>query len=216
MIRSTSAPVFPTLGSARKLTLHFRFVAQTFINALSGYVFDTVIGGNFDPFLAELTPLQDGSGSQQSRRFSDIFELAKHHSSLLDDILSACLMRSGQRAAGDLLRQTTEIVLEFAIVIGELRRGRLQEYEAAPLVEDLYSKLKAKMSILVGFHVLKTILPLIREQTRVLRGLVEKSASRSYAEHFFIGQRNLPGGLNALHHLLLRIDTSNWWTSTKQ
>jgi len=142
----------------QNMTLHFRFVAQTFMNALSGYVFDTVIGGNFDPFLAELTPLRDENGDQQSRRFSDVFELAKHHSSLLDDILSACLMRSGQRAAGDLLRQTTEIILEFAVVVGELHRERLQEYEAAPLVADLFSKFKAKMTILVSFHVLKTLL----------------------------------------------------------
>jgi len=216
MIRSTSAPIFPTLVPVQKLTLHFRFVAQTFMNALCGYVFDTVIGGNFDPFLAELTPLRGENGDQQPRRFSDVFELAKHHSSLLDDILSACLMRSGQRAAGDLLRQTTEIILEFAVVVGELHRGRLQEYEAAPKVADLFSKFKAKMTILVSFHVLRTLPSLTHEQTKVLRGLVEKSASRSYAEHYFIGQRNRPAGPEALHHLLLRIDTSDWWASTKQ
>ncbi|KAF5351850.1 hypothetical protein D9756_007722 [Leucocoprinus leucothites] len=198
ILRSITAPIFPTLTPARKLTLHFRFVAQSFMNALSSYVFDTVIGGNFNPFLAELVLHHNEDGTQQQRRFSDVFELAKRHSNLLDDILSACLMRSGQRAAGDLLRQTTEIVLEFSVLIGELRRGRLQEYEAASLVEDLYGKFRAKMAIL----------------TKVLKGLVEKSTSRSYAEHFFIGQTNLPGGLEALHHLLLRIDTSEWWTST--
>ncbi|KAJ3560581.1 hypothetical protein NP233_g10743 [Leucocoprinus birnbaumii] len=200
ILRSTTTPIFPTLVSTRKLTLHFRFVAQSFMNALSGYVFDTVIGGNFDPFLDELTLRRNEDGSQSQRRFSDVFELAKRHSNLLDDILSACLMRSGQRAAGDLLRQTTEIVLEFSIVIGELRRDRLKEYEAAPLVEDLYGKFRAKMATLI----------------KVLRGLVEKSTSRSYAEHFFVGQTNLPGGLEALHHLLLRIDTSDWWASTSK
>ncbi|KXN90824.1 hypothetical protein AN958_03478 [Leucoagaricus sp. SymC.cos] len=198
MIRSMEAPIFPTLAQARKQTLHFRFIAQSFMDALSGYVFDTVIGGNFDPFLSELLPRRDEDGTPQHRRFSDIFELAQRHSSLLDDILSACLMRSGQRAAGDLLRQTIEIVLEFAVVIGELRRGRSQEYEAAPMVQDLYEKFRAKMTTL----------------TKVLKGLVEKSSSKSYAEHFFIGQRNLPGGLEALHHLLLRIDTSDWWATT--
>ncbi|KAF9448213.1 gamma-tubulin complex, DGRIP91/SPC98 component protein [Macrolepiota fuliginosa MF-IS2] len=200
MMRCTITPVFPTLASARKLALHFRFVAQSFVNALSGYVFDTVIGGNFDPFLAELVPNHKEDDNQEHRRFSDVFELAKRHSDLLDDILSACLMRSGQRAAGDLLRQATEIVLEFAVVIGELRRGRLQEYEAAPMVEDAFAKFRNKMATL----------------TKVLKGLVEKSSSKSYAEHFFAGQRNLPGGLEALHHLLLRIDMSDWWSMSPQ
>jgi hypothetical protein len=146
MARSVVTPIFPTLAQSRKLFLHFRFLAQNFVSALSGYVFDTVIGGNFDPFLVELS-----SERQEHRRFSDVFELAKKHSDLLDDILSACLMRSGQRAAGDLLRQATEIVLEFAVIIAELRRGRLQEYEAAPLVEDSFTKFRNKMAALVRF-----------------------------------------------------------------
>lgn len=151
MTRCTANPIFPTLVPARKLTLHFRFIAQSFINALSGYVFDTVIGGNFNPFLAELVPARE-DGTQKQRRFSDVFELAKRHSDLLDDTLSACLMRSGQRAAGDLLRQTTEIVLDFAVIIGELRRGRLQEYEAAPMVEDSFTKFRNNLTTLVRPH----------------------------------------------------------------
>lgn len=150
MTRSVATPIFPTLTQARKLSLHFRFLAQSFINALSGYVFDTVIGGNFDPFLAELDHDHNEDGSQKHQRFSDVFELAKRHSDLLDDILSACLMRSGQRAAGDLLRQATEIVLEFAVIIAELRRGRLQEYEAAPMVEDSFAKFRNKMRTLAS------------------------------------------------------------------
>jgi hypothetical protein len=151
MARSVVTPIFPTLAQARKLFLHFRFLAQSFVNALSGYVFDTVIGGNFDPFLAELSSKHNEGGNREHRRFSDVFELAKRHSDLLDDILSACLMRSGQRAAGDLLRQTTEIILEFAVIIAELRRGRLQEYEAAPMVEDSFTKFRNKMAALVRF-----------------------------------------------------------------
>ncbi|XP_006457353.1 hypothetical protein AGABI2DRAFT_79403 [Agaricus bisporus var. bisporus H97] len=198
MARSVVTPIFPTLTQSRKLFLHFRFLAQSFISALSGYVFDTVIGGNFDPFLAELSSGHNEGEHHEHRRFSDVFELAKRHSDLLDEILSACLMRSGQRAAGDLLRQTTEIALEFAVVIAELQRGRLQEYEAAPMVEDSFKRFRNKMAALI----------------KVLRSIVDKNTSKSYADHFFIGQRNLPGGLEALHHLLLRIDTSDWWTIT--
>lgn len=151
MARSVVTPIFPTLSQSRKLFLHFRFLAQSFISALSGYVFDTVIGGNFDPFLAELSSGHNEGEHHEHRRFSDVFELAKRHSDLLDEILSACLMRSGQRAAGDLLRQTTEIALEFAVVIAELRRGRLQEYEAAPMVEDSFKRFRNKMTALVRF-----------------------------------------------------------------
>lgn len=153
MTRCTTIPIFQTLATARKLTLHFRFVAQSFVTAISGYVFDTVIGGNFGPFLAELVQDHREDKARRHGRFSDVFELAKRHSDLLDDILSACLIRSGQRAAGDLLRQTTETVLEFAVVIGELRRGRLQEYEAAPMVEDLFAKFRGEMTTLVRLHI---------------------------------------------------------------
>jgi hypothetical protein len=135
------------------------------MNALSGYVFDTVIGGNFNPFLAELNSHHDGDGTPH-RRFSDVFELARHHSSLLDDILSACLMRSGQRAAGDLLRNVTEIVLEFAVVLGELSRTRLQEYQAVPMVEDLFTKFRTKMATLVSLCRLRILVAYLRPRQK--------------------------------------------------
>lgn len=130
---------------------YFRFIAQSFVSNLSEYVFDTAIAGNFDPFVARLTSntsstLQDGKPSG----FSDVFELAKGHSVLLDDILSACLLRSGQRAVGDLLRHALELILEFSIIAGELKRGKLEEYQAALALQDLFQKFRAKMSTLVG------------------------------------------------------------------
>ena len=41
------------------------------------------------------------------------------------------LLRSGQKGIGDLLRYSRELVLEFTIAVGELHRGRLEEYQAA-------------------------------------------------------------------------------------
>ena len=146
--------LFPTLTPSRKLLLHFRFVAQSFVSALSGYVFDTVIGGNFAFFVSRLSSRGvDGDGLEDADKggFSDVFELAQGHSSLLDDVLSACLLRSGQKAVGDLLRQSMEIVLELAIVVGELHRGRMEEYHAAPLVEEMYHRFRGKMSTFVRF-----------------------------------------------------------------
>jgi len=85
-----------------------------------------------------------------TQRFSDVFSLSQSHSGLLDNILSACLLRSGQREVGDILRQAMELVLEFSVVIGERHRRRLEEYEAGPIVEELYSKFRAKMMMFVS------------------------------------------------------------------
>jgi hypothetical protein len=68
---------------------------------------------------------------------------------MLDNILSSCLLRSGQKAVGDLLRGVLELVLELGILAGDLKRGRLEEYQAAPLLEDLYATFRGKMSTLV-------------------------------------------------------------------
>ena len=160
--RSTSNFLFPTLTKSRKLLLHFRFISQVFVSSLSGYIFDTAICGNFDPFLARLSCggggdsglLPNSSLNDRTFEFADVFELAQCHSVLLDDILNACLLRSGQKGVGDLLRHSLELVLEFTIVVGELHRGRLQEYQAAPLIEDLFQRFRTKMATFVGFYIL--------------------------------------------------------------
>ena len=51
MSTDSVAPVFDTLAQARKKLLHLRFVAQSFVTAVSSYVFDAAIRGNFDAFL---------------------------------------------------------------------------------------------------------------------------------------------------------------------
>ena len=123
------------------------------MSSLSGYIFDTAICGNFDPFLARLScgdlGLPTSSPNERTFEFADVFELAQCHSVLLDDILNACLLRSGQKGVGDLLRHSLELVLEFTIVVGELHRGRLEEYQAAPLIEDLFQRFRMKMATFV-------------------------------------------------------------------
>jgi hypothetical protein len=146
--RAIATYLFPTLTQSRKLLLHFRFLAQSFVASLSGYIFDTAIGGNFDPFLARLS-----AENEKAHGFSDVFEVAERHSALLDDILSACLLRSGQRGIGDVLRHCLELVLEFTIVVGELHRERVQEYQAASMIEDIFKRFCKKMIILVRFRV---------------------------------------------------------------
>ncbi|PFH53725.1 hypothetical protein AMATHDRAFT_187068 [Amanita thiersii Skay4041] len=218
-------PLFETLVQSRKLMLHFRFVAHSFISNLSAYVFDTAIGGNFDPFIGRLTVTVAATSSSApvsrpatptstrfgllsepgSERFTDVFMLSKHHSDLLDNILSACLLRSGQREVGDILRQSLEIVLEFAVLMGELHRGRLKEYQAAPALEDLFQRFRVKTKTL----------------TRVLKELAEKTGANTAIrasmpmDPMDTGRTTImrpTGGMEALSHLLMRLDLSDWWT----
>ena len=158
MTRTTSKPLFATLAKPQKRLLHFRFVAQSFVSTLSAYVFDTAIGGNFDPFIARLSVPTPGGGAaaaaasvlKEGMGFSDVFSLAKSHSELLDDVLTACLLRSSQRAVGEVLRQSLELVLEFTIVAGEVYRGRMEEHEAAVAMEDVERRFLAKMGVFVS------------------------------------------------------------------
>ena len=143
--RRHSAPLFPTLTPSNKLLLHARFVAHAFVSALSSYIYDRAIGLRFDDFLSQLT----SSPAAQAHTFADVFALAERHSTVLDDILSACLLRSGQKAVGDILSTCLELVLELAILAGDRYQGRLEEYQAAPLLEDIWEKFRKKMRTLV-------------------------------------------------------------------
>ncbi|EFI28230.1 hypothetical protein CC1G_14255 [Coprinopsis cinerea okayama7 len=198
--RGTRDPTFQNLPQYRKLFLHFRFIAQSFVASLSSYVFDTAIGGNFDPFLARLSPKPPSESGEASSDFTDVFELAEAHSNLLDDILSACLLRTGQKAVSELMRHSLEIVLEFCVVVGELHRKRMKEYEAAPVIEDLYGRFRGKMGML----------------TKVLKGLVDKGPSSSKLPiEVQMGENRPTGGAVALYHLLLRLDLGDWWAKGK-
>lgn len=205
MTRPSSDPLFQTLSQSQKLLLHFRFIAQSFVATLSSYVFDTAIGGNFDPFLEQLSSSSSyESNSAQAPsdprppRFSDVFELEAAHSMVLDRILTAILLRSGQKAVGDLLRQALELVLEFCVIAGELQRERLKEYEAAVMMEDVYGKFKEKMSRFV----------------KVLKNLVDKgpSTQATWTPDTSSGAAKPTGGTAALQHLLVRLDLGQWWT----
>lgn len=146
--RSHQKPLFGTLAKVNALFLHFRFLAHTFVAQLCSYVYDTAIRQHFDSFLAEISTAREGCNGQL---FSDVFELAKYHSTVLDNILITCLLRSGQKAAGDALRVCLETVMELGILAGELSRGRIKEYQAKSTLEELYSAFKRRVSRLVGW-----------------------------------------------------------------
>ena len=157
--RHSKQPIFETLTSSRKLFLYFRFVAHAFVTALSSYVYDTAIGGAFDTFLASLsTPLDHHQPTANtlshsmppSSTPSDVFALAERHSALLDDILSACLLRGSQKSVGDVLRGVLELILQFGLLMADLHNGKMQEYEAAEPLEELFGAFRRRMVALVS------------------------------------------------------------------
>ncbi len=177
LTRHAAAPLFPTLTPANKRLLHFRAVAHAFVMGLSAYVYDVAIGSNVDAFLARLPAApspaphfgpSSSSGGETLRQsalghpttgneqegedamFADVFSLAEHHSRVLDDVLSACLLRSGQKAVGDLLRQCMELVLELGVLAGELKDGHAEEYEAALALDEAWGRFRAKMTMFVS------------------------------------------------------------------
>lgn len=89
---------------------------------------------------------QDGEDTM----FADVFSLAEHHSRVLDDVLSACLLRSGQKAVGDLLRQCMELVLELGVLAGERKDGHAEEYEAALALDEVWGRFRARMTMFVS------------------------------------------------------------------
>ncbi|KAJ7282938.1 gamma-tubulin complex, DGRIP91/SPC98 component protein [Mycena rebaudengoi] len=194
MTRSAANPLFPTLTPSNKLLLHLRFIAHSFVSSLAQYILDTAINGNFVPFLAQLTPL---TAEHTPEAFSDVFALARAHSAVMDDVLTACLLRSGQRGAGDVLRQALELVLEFCVLAGERRTGRMEEYEAAPLLEDLARRFRVKMGAL----------------TKALRALVDKPLVSSVMTMPPVpgAARKPTGGIEALAHLVESL--SDWWAA---
>ncbi|CAK5281391.1 unnamed protein product [Mycena citricolor] len=182
MTRLPARPIFQTLVKPHRVLLHFRFIAHKFVSCISAYVFDTAIRGNLDPFLARLSP----DYPQAKRGFGDVFALARMHSSLLDDVLSACLLRSAQRMAGDLLRQALQLVLDFAVLVGERCTGRLEEYQAEPELIALANAFRSKVNALI----------------QALKMLAEKGSGTK--------DGGPTGGLEAIPHLLELL--SEWWT----
>jgi hypothetical protein len=133
---TTGTPVFPTLSPTNKLLHHFRFIASSFVTNFSAYIFDTAIGGNFDAFLR-----RDG--------YEDVFTLARAHYDLLNDVLSACLMRTGQKSVADVIMDAFRMIVDVAVLVQRVKEERMEEYQAAPEIERLHTKFKKRIGLLV-------------------------------------------------------------------
>lgn len=147
----SASPLFSTLASSQKLFQHFRFMASSFVTSLSSYVYDTAIAGNFNSFLLKLTSTSAATAKIDHKPdFSDVFELADTHSKMMDDVLSACLLRSHQKPVGELLRKILETILDFGILISDLSQGRMKEYQVVEPLKELHVQFMARMTTLVS------------------------------------------------------------------
>ncbi|EKM54343.1 uncharacterized protein PHACADRAFT_210153 [Phanerochaete carnosa HHB-10118-sp] len=206
--QDSKQPIFETLTSSRRLFLYFRFVAHAFVSALSSYVYDIAIGGTFDTFLNSLSPpsaeyhsqtaASSNTGSNPS--FPDVFVLAERHSSVLDDILSSCLLRGSQKSVGDVLRSALELILQFGLLMADLHNSKIQEYEAAEPLEELFSTFRRKLVIL----------------RKGLKAIIDETAALDVTEstesaHFYVLSGSLPGVATSLHDLFTRIEAPETW-----
>jgi hypothetical protein len=156
MSRDREITLFPTLKRAHDLLNHFRFVAHNFVCSLTSYFFDTVVRGHFDAFLESIlvasgTPFDGKENTKSGRQYTDVFALAQTHADILDEMLSACLLRSGQKGINDILHSVLEVILDLGVLAGDVHQGHLQEYQALPTLEDLWAAFCRRTKRLVRY-----------------------------------------------------------------
>ena len=148
--RTSSDLVFPYDSRAQGILIHFRFAAQSFLASFASYVYDTAIGGNFDAFLSRIASAESSPDLSAENYFADVFSLMQRHSRVLDDILSACLLRTVQKTVREVLEAVLATIVDFAVLIGNTRSGHIPTTKAAANVEELFILFKEKRNLLVS------------------------------------------------------------------
>jgi hypothetical protein len=146
-------PVFSYSPKANAMLVCLRFQIQAFVTSYAGYIFDSAIGANFDSYLERISDRDNDKdimariqvNAEQEHDVTSVFALRDLHSQLLDRILSGCLLRTAQRAAGDALRDLLDVVLQFGALVVDLRGGAVGESEGAQRVEEVYWLFRKKM-----------------------------------------------------------------------
>ena len=152
----SDGPVFPYAPRAQDLLVRLRFQIHAFVTGFVTYIFDCAIGGNFDTYMRRIAELRDGfadgslAGDDAEHLVTDVFSLAESHSDLLDRILSGCLLRTVQRAAGDALRDLLELVLQFGRLLINVRRGIVRGPQGAEELQELHALFQERMRSFVS------------------------------------------------------------------
>lgn len=131
-----------------QLFLHFKFLAKLFITGLSNYIYTHAIGAIYDRFLADLA--KEYTFAEDIKTFTDVDALMQHHSAILDNILVACLLRSGQKSIAKYLHNVMEIILEFGLLIDEYQMQKISKPDMTVKLEELFNLFHIKMNTLVS------------------------------------------------------------------
>jgi len=152
----SEGPVFQYAPQAQELLVRLRFQIQAFVTSFVTYVFDSAIGGNFDPYMRRIAELrgdvadENPAPGDSEHEITDVFSLEESHSNLLDRILSGCLLRTAQRVAGDALRNLLELALQFGILVTNIRRGVVREADGAEELQELHKVFQKQMLAFVS------------------------------------------------------------------
>ena len=75
-----------------------------------------------------------------------------HHSAVMDDVMTACMLRSAQGKLRDVVKACLESVLSFATLVGEVRRGRVAVEDAEKRMKRIGQRFEEKVKVLVSLE----------------------------------------------------------------
>jgi len=67
------------------------------------------------------------------------------HSKMLDKILGACMLRTQQRAIAEVVTDILSIVLDLGTLVGDIKRGIVDDSAGEARVKKLYYTFERKM-----------------------------------------------------------------------
>jgi len=138
-LHDSTQTLFSYSPKARSAAFSLRFGMQNFVMTFASYIFDTIIGTNFDGFLLMISDLRSSVSKQEipDNGITNLFELKATHSQLLDRIVGGCFLRGVQWSAGNTLKDLFDLILRFASIIESHHSGTVQEAEAALHLAEL-------------------------------------------------------------------------------
>ena len=225
--------LFKSKPQARRLLLRFRFQTHSFVSALTSYIFDSAIGTHFNAFMRRLDSVvqQIRSHSRQEHEdfpsVPDVFELMNDHSTVLDKILGACMLRTQQHAIAEVVTDILSNILDLGTLVGDMKRGIVDDAIGEARVKKLYYTFERKMFTFVCLFSTRFFIPQLTlklPHIKVLKALDDKgeirsllssiSTSTSDKDYALLANRMGAGRKEGadLSDLLLRLDLGGWWT----
>lgn len=150
-LHSSDHTLLPYASRARSTARDLHFQLQTFLNSLRGYIYDSVISGLFDKYLAQIEHVREELHKERDTNLygMNIFVLAESHSRLLDRVLRCSLLRGSHKPAGSVVRGLLDLVLRWGTLLANLRQGDLKDFEAEEKLLQLNNEFKSGMLNLV-------------------------------------------------------------------